>query len=222
MSAPVSRLLSPPPWDIIDRLPRGYFPRPFSKQESMKNLSVLTTAFAVGVSCVGATAQPISRQPATALPERNEAVADPFPGKAMDDIQQSWISRPDAAIASPYAGIIAKYAYRYGLPVRLAHAVIRIESNYKPYALGKAGEVGLMQIKPSTAEMMGYEGSVTGLFDPETNIKYGLKYLAKARDLGGGDTCGTILRYNAGHAAKRMNPTSRAYCRKVQLHLARL
>ena len=37
-----------------------------------------------------------------------------------------------------------------------------------------------MQIKPATARMMGYSGSTNGLFDPETNIKFGMKYLAKA------------------------------------------
>jgi len=67
---------------------------------------------------------------------------------------------------------------------------------------------------------MGYSGSTTGLFDPETNIKYGLKYLAKAQRLGGGTTCGTILKYNAGHAAKRMNPVSSDYCKKVKKRLA--
>ena len=59
-----------------------------------------------------------------------------------------------------------------------------------------------------------------GLFNPETNIKYGMKYLGKAQKLGGGTTCGTILKYNAGHGAKRMNPTSRNYCAKVKRHIA--
>jgi soluble lytic murein transglycosylase-like protein len=85
---------------------------------------------------------------------------------------------------------------------------------------GSAGEVGLMQIKPATARMLGYTGSVKGLYDPETNIKYGMKYLAMAQDLGGGTTCGTILKYNAGHAARRMNPVSSAYCRKVKVQMA--
>ena len=84
------------------------------------------------------------------------------------------------------------------------------------------GEVGLMQIKPSTARLMGYTGSVSDLFDPETNIKYGMKYLAKAHRLGGGTTCGTILKYNAGHGAKRMNPVSRDYCKKVKRQLAEI
>ena len=81
------------------------------------------------------------------------------------------------------------------------------------------GTVGLMQIKPATAKLMGYDGSTTGLFDPETNIKFGMKYLGKARKLGDGTTCGTILKYNAGHAAKRMNPVSRDYCNKVKRHI---
>lgn len=125
-----------------------------------------------------------------------------------------------AGPAERYGPIIERYASENDVPVELAHAVITVESNYKPYSLGKAGEVGLMQIKPATARMMGYSGSRTGLFDPETNIKYGMKYLGKAKKLGDGSTCGTILKYNAGHAAKRMNPTSRAYCKKVKNHLA--
>ena len=119
-----------------------------------------------------------------------------------------------------YRDIVERYASLNGVPVDLAHAVITVESNYRVYSLGKAGEVGLMQIKPATARMMGYDGSTTGLFDPETNIKYGMKYLGKAQKLGNGTTCGTILKYNAGHAAKRMNPTSRDYCDKVKRHLA--
>lgn len=118
-----------------------------------------------------------------------------------------------------YSAIIAQYAASYGVPVSLAYAVIQVESNYRPDARGSAGEIGLMQIKPATARMMGYSGSTQGLFHPETNIKFGMKYLAKAHKLGGGTTCGTILKYNAGHAAKRMNPVSSAYCSKVKRFL---
>lgn len=118
-----------------------------------------------------------------------------------------------------YHTIIARYASSYGVPVSLARAVVRVESNFRANARGKAGEIGLMQIKPATARMMGYRGSTKGLFNPETNIKYGMKYLAKAHKLGGGSTCGTILKYNAGHGAKRMNRVSAAYCSKVKRHL---
>jgi soluble lytic murein transglycosylase-like protein len=98
-------------------------------------------------------------------------------------------------------------------------AVVRVESNYNPRARGRAGEVGLMQIKPSTARAMGYSGSIKALYDPETNLRWGMKYLAGAYERAGGTTCGTILRYNAGHYAKRMNPVSARYCGRVRAYL---
>lgn len=118
--------------------------------------------------------------------------------------------------ARPHGKLISKIAKAHGVPESLAHAVVSVESNYRANARGAAGEIGLMQIKPATARMMGYRGSAKGLYNPETNIKYGMKYLAKAHQLGGGSTCGTILKYNAGHGAKRMNPISKRYCGKVK------
>lgn len=121
--------------------------------------------------------------------------------------------------SKPFHAVIARYAAIEGIPVALAHAVIRIESNYRPNARGRAGEIGLMQIKLKTARGMGYTGSAEGLYNVETNVKWGMKYLGRAHDLGGGDTCATILRYNAGHGAKRMNRVSAAYCGKVKRHM---
>ncbi len=115
-----------------------------------------------------------------------------------------------------YTALISEYAREYGVPVALAHAVVQVESNFRPTVKGSAGEIGLMQIKPATARLMGYKGPDYGLYDPETNIRYGMKYLAAAHDLGDGKVCGTILKYNAGHGAKRMNPVSKRYCQRVE------
>lgn len=163
----------------------------------------------------------VTPTPKPQLPgDRQVAVKEPV---ALDLVQTASLgdeglkTRKDAD--GKYSEIIAKYAASYGVPVSLAHAVIQVESNYRPDVRGSAGEIGLMQIKPATARMMGYSGSADGLFHPETNIKFGMKYLAKAHKLGGGTTCGTILRYNAGHAATRMNPVSSAYCVKVKRFL---
>ena len=121
-----------------------------------------------------------------------------------------------------FSTLIERYASEHGLPAELAHAVIEIESRFKPSATGGVGEVGLMQIKPATARMVGFRGSRKALYDPETNIKYGMRYLAKAHKLGQDKgICGTILKYNAGHGAKRMNPISRRYCEKVKAVFAR-
>ncbi|WP_427024016.1 lytic transglycosylase domain-containing protein [Aureimonas ureilytica] len=122
----------------------------------------------------------------------------------------------------PFADIIEREAKANGVPVELAHAIVSVESNYRIEVTGRAGEIGLMQIKPATARDMGFVGDKTDLYNPEVNIKYGMKYLAGAERRGGGTLCGTILKYNAGHYSKRMNPTSARYCEKVKLVLASL
>ena len=119
-----------------------------------------------------------------------------------------------------YADHIARHAQAAGVPVALAMAVVRIESNHNPKARGRAGEVGLMQIKPQTARGIGFSGSTSALYDPDTNLKWGMKYLAGAYKLAGGDTCGTILRYQGGHGARRMTSAASAYCGRVKRHMA--
>lgn len=118
--------------------------------------------------------------------------------------------------------LIRKHAAAQGVPPELAEAVVKVESNFNPRARGSAGEVGLMQIKPSTARAIGYTGTTKALYDPETNLAWGMRYLATAYDLAGGDTCGAILRYNGGHAARKMTRQARAYCGKVQTYVASL
>jgi soluble lytic murein transglycosylase-like protein len=120
----------------------------------------------------------------------------------------------------PYRAQIAKHAKANGVPVALAMAVVRVESNYNPRVRGSAGEIGLMQIKPQTARGMGFSGSSKALYDPETNLRWGMKYLAGAYQRAGGDTCGTIMRYQGGHYAKRMSRVAVTYCSKVKRHMA--
>lgn len=115
-----------------------------------------------------------------------------------------------------YQNLIAKHAKANGVPVRLALAVVQVESNYRANARGRAGEIGLMQLMPRTARYIGYSGKMKHLYNPDTNIRYGMKYLSKAHKLGGGSVCGTILKYNAGHGARKMNPISRKYCQRVK------
>lgn len=117
--------------------------------------------------------------------------------------------------------LVARHARRQGVPVALARAVVRLESNYNPGAHGRAGEVGLMQIKPQTARAIGYTGSTRALYDPDTNLRWGMSYLATAYKLAGGSVCGTAMRYNAGHYAKRMTKATRRYCRKIRAFMDR-
>ncbi|MCS0503801.1 lytic transglycosylase domain-containing protein [Ancylobacter mangrovi] len=118
------------------------------------------------------------------------------------------------------ADLVDSEARANGVPVALARAVVRIESNWNSHLTGRAGEVGLMQIKHQTARGVGYRGSRAALYEPATNIKFGMRYLAGAYRLADGDTCGTVMRYQGGHGARRMSSAARVYCSKARTLMA--
>ena len=91
-----------------------------------------------------------------------------------------------------------------GLPADIADAVVQVESNYNPRVIGGVGEIGLMQIRPQTAAMLGFRGSAEDLAKPEVNIHYGVTYLSKAWRLANGDLCRTLMKYRAGHGEEVM------------------
>jgi hypothetical protein len=85
-----------------------------------------------------------------------------------------------------------------GLPSSLIQRVIARESGGNPRAM-HAGNYGLMQIRLSTARAMGYTGSAAGLLDPQTNMTYGLRYLAGAYRAAGGNENRAIALYQRGY-----------------------
>ncbi|MGO4705642.1 transglycosylase SLT domain-containing protein [Microvirga sp. 2MCAF38] len=128
-------------------------------------------------------------------------------------------ARLDAQRAAAARPLIQRYASEHNVPFALADAIVRLESRYNPAARNGVN-VGLTQINTGTARSLGYSGPASGLQDAETNLRYGLKYLAMAYRLANGDTCGTLLRYQFGHRALTMNKASQRYCDKVKTILA--
>jgi soluble lytic murein transglycosylase-like protein len=96
-----------------------------------------------------------------------------------------------------------------------------VESAYDPLARGDLGEVGLMQVLPSTAALMGFTGSLEALGEPRINVAYGAQYLAEAWRLASGDICTTVMKYRAGHGETRFSVRSVDYCVKVRARLKR-
>jgi soluble lytic murein transglycosylase-like protein len=116
--------------------------------------------------------------------------------------------------------LIENKAITHGVPLDLAHAVVRVESNYSAGPTGRGGTLGLMQIKYNTARGLGFTGSAQDLLDPATNLEWGMRYLAQAYKLGRGDLCRTVLKYQSGHRAVQMNKVAAAYCGKVKVLMA--
>jgi len=93
---------------------------------------------------------------------------------------------------------ISQHAKAFDVPESLVHRVIRAESNYAPNA-SSGGNYGLMQIRHATAQGMGYRGAPIGLLDAETNLTYGVPYLANAYRVAGRDHDRTIALYKSGY-----------------------
>jgi soluble lytic murein transglycosylase-like protein len=116
--------------------------------------------------------------------------------------------------ARPYDSLIASHASSNGIPVELVHRVIVRESRYRASAMGRGGASGLMQIKLATARSMGYTGSAAGLLDPDTNLTYGVRYLAGAYRAAGGHHGRAVGYYASGYRGARL--PARAYARMPQ------
>ena len=117
-------------------------------------------------------------------PYRN-APAEPAP----------WTARP---IESRYDGLINEVANSYRLEPALIKAVVHVESAFDPYALSRAGAMGLMQLMPETAAR--YELS-RDQFDPRRNITAGVSHLRDLVEQFNGNVRFALAGYNAGARA---------------------
>jgi soluble lytic murein transglycosylase len=103
-----------------------------------------------------------------------------------------------------YAQTIQDACDAFGVDPYLACAIIKCESGWDASAQSQAGAVGLMQVLPSTASFLVANGYINGrtypvedLATPETNIRYGVAYLAYLETVTGSDE-EAIAAYNAG------------------------
>jgi len=90
--------------------------------------------------------------------------------------------------------VVRKYAREHGVDEDLVWAVMRQESGFNPRAVSPKGAMGLMQLMPGTADLMG----VTDPFDLEQNIAGGIKYLEKCLTQFNQDVTLALAAYNAG------------------------
>lgn len=102
-----------------------------------------------------------------------------------------------------YQELVERYAKQYDVPENLIYAIIRTESDFEAGAVSTAGAVGLMQVMPSTFrwlsdDMLGEHLEDSMLYDPETNIRYGVYYLRRLYDRYGSWQTACAA-YNAGN-----------------------
>ena len=83
-----------------------------------------------------------------------------------------------------YSAFVTKYCSDYGVPETIAYAVIKCESDFEQNAVSSANPpaLGLMQLTEETyewvASLLGENPSAFDIYDPGTNIRYGVYLLS--------------------------------------------
>ena len=104
------------------------------------------------------------------------------------------------AMSSSRAGVrdlVHQVSVEHGLDPKLVDALVRVESGYDPGALSRKGAMGLMQLMPATASRLG----VADPFDPEQNVRGGVREFARLVDRYRGNLQLALAAYNAGEGA---------------------
>lgn len=114
--------------------------------------------------------------------------------------------------------IADRHAAQHSISPALVRAVIQAESAWNVRAVSVKGAQGLMQLMPATASDLG----VSDPFDPEQNIRGGVKYLRFLLDRYDGNFELALAAYNAGPGAvdrhgRKVPPyrETQAYVRKI-------
>lgn len=87
------------------------------------------------------------------------------------------------------------------IPAHYVAGIMALESGGKPNAGSPAGAMGLMQLIHSTAEAMaGRDLTTEEIYDPQTNLQLGVKFLSQLWERYKGDPIKMAFAYNAGSA----------------------
>jgi soluble lytic murein transglycosylase-like protein len=198
--------------------------RPGRQFASGRSSVVLAAAFASAAVLLVSSLQVVRADDTATNGQTQPPVAATTPKpQAQSDLPPRDPTRAVPAVRSAgpegYRALSKAEAQQDGLPPEIADSVMAVESGYNPAVIGGAGEIGLMQILPSTARMLGFSGTDADLAVPETNIHYGVMYLAQAWNLAHGDICTATMKYRAGHGETRFSYLSVNYCVAVRAKL---
>lgn len=131
---------------------------------------------------------------ASAQVDWRSAGGDLFPARGQVEAAQDDDEVPRLPpMTQPYLAEIEAAASRHGLDPKLLHALVVVESAYRPAVCSRAGACGLAQLMPGTAQELG----VRDRSDPADNLGGGADYLSR-QILRFGDVRLALAAFNAG------------------------
>ncbi len=105
--------------------------------------------------------------------------------------------------AQAITDVVITESKKYQLDPVFVLAVIQTESKFNPLVRGRHGEIGLMQVKPDTAQWLAKKYGIPylnehSLENPATNIRLGLAYMNFLRKTFKGEARNYVSAYNMG------------------------
>lgn len=101
-------------------------------------------------------------------------------------------------IPADLAAAIYDIAQAEGIEPDVAFQLVNVESEFYPRAVSPVGAVGLTQVMPATAYLLDPKLKYEQLFEPETNLRLGFRFLRAMIEKYDGNTHLALLAYNRG------------------------
>jgi soluble lytic murein transglycosylase-like protein len=101
-------------------------------------------------------------------------------------------------IPADLASAIYDIARSEGVDPALAFSLVRVESDFTRRAVSSAGAIGLTQVMPATAFWLQPGLTREDLFERDTNLRLGFRYLRMMLEQYNGDLHLALLAYNRG------------------------
>lgn len=129
--------------------------------------------------------------------------------KGQLDLVQGQLERANAVInystrygiEAGLASSIFDAALTEGIDPELAFRLVRLESVFNERAVSSTGAIGLTQLMPSTARLFKTGVTKDDLFEKETNLRIGFRYLRNLLTLYKGNVELALTAYNRGEDA---------------------
>ena len=129
-------------------------------------------------------------------------------------------------VPADLAASIYDIALAEGIDPGVAFGLVRVESEFYPRALSSKGAVGLTQVMPSTATWLQPGIRYDALFERDTNLRLGFRYLRMLMEQYDGDLSLALLAYNRGPGTvdgilRNGRDPGNGYAQAVRSHAAR-
>jgi soluble lytic murein transglycosylase-like protein len=103
--------------------------------------------------------------------------------------------KPDAHVRQEFLQTLWYESRRAGLEPALVLGLVQVESNFRKFAVSRAGARGYMQVMPFWMRILG-NGDTSRLFHLQTNLRFGCVILRHYLDRERGDLFLALGRYN--------------------------